>query len=239
MKRICIFALVLSVALAFYSCSNGKTNNSEVKSIINEFSKAMIEGTFENAIKVCTGEVKYNIENNEQEIHGFKFINVDTTIETNNSNYAAAHASIEYENQGVVDVTFYKIYLVKKENKTLIYKIEEEDPAVIEGESSNKNEEDIKKIFQEYMKAIEDKNYTDGGKYLIGRARKNHIMTQEFIKKADLVKDIKNIKLENILTNSKISIDKVEYENQGRKINILLSSYKTGQGWRIYNVSQI
>ena len=221
-----VLILTLTAMVVYASVNNdNKLAKIEQEKTVKEFLMSSVKRDYENAKDLTAGIVLFNL-NNTAAIKDDAHIvtKIETFVEITDQTWAKVRAELETVNpQNNIDVHWYNIYLVK-DGTWKIYKIEETEPIFKPGNIDNKDVEDAKK---------------DAGKYLIGRAKISHEQAGSFLKDAIITEDEVKINSAKPLSgNDKHLILQINYTLDERELNVIVSCYRTKEGWKIYNVSQ-
>lgn len=236
-----VLILTLTAMVVYASVNNdNKLAKIEQEKTVKEFLMSSVKRDYKNAKDLTAGIVLFNL-NNTAAIKDDAHIvtKIETFVEITDQTWAKVRAELETVNpQNNIDVHWYNIYLVK-DGTWKIYKIEETEPIFKPGNIDNKDVEDAKKAFVDFCNAVFQRQYDDAGKYLIGRAKISHEQAGSFLKDAIITEDEVKINSAKPLSgNDKHLILQINYTLDGRELNVIVSCYRTKEGWKIYNVSQ-
>jgi len=235
-----IGALFLFLLISAYQLNEiVRVNNANKKSKL--FLEALIQGDYDEAEKLSLGEVKFNIATNKEKKFDSLIIDVDTRVLDINKNFSVVEAIIEYYLEKELNLAALRLYMVNDENKYKVYKIEEINPYFKRSfiKINNEDKTAIENCFTNYVRGIANKDYNESSKYLIGRAKTAHNATSELIKNTNLIVEPKDFSSRYIYGNRNNVVMQFEYTNNNRKVISVVSFYKTAEGWKIYDVSQI
>lgn len=236
-----IFLILITGAAYCIKTNNSKYIKSEPEKIVETFLAFAAKQDYEKAKELSAGIVFFDISCTEADsTKGHLITNTDTSIIAIDKKWAVIRAMLETINpENDINVHWYTIHLAKK-NTWKIYKIEEADPVFAPGNTSDRDIEEAKNVFMEFFGAILDKKYDNAGSYLIGRAKNSHERAGNILKDTVIVSSKPEINTVDLLTgNEKHLILKINYGLDEREVSTIVSYYKTGGGWKIYNVSQI
>lgn len=248
-KRYIFLILILIIVLVTGCSKETASNENEVKDIEDMTSVEVVE-TFikylfnndDNVLNYVTGKVKKNIYNNFDNVNKTEVINIDNTLELDNDNISIIHSTIEYETDNGINVICYRFKLANIENRYLIYKVEEAPPIFKENKEENEDDKEIYKVIDGYYKAIEEKDFEKAADYLVGRAKSNYLLTFDYLK--ELYENIEkliftDIEYNKIFDDGKFVLVKNSYSINDKDLQVLITLYKTHQGWMIYDVEEI
>lgn len=258
MKRLLIVCLIVFVLIfgtyIFYNNKISASNNdfaiSDLKAIETSeiFVYKLLDGD-NSVLDLVTGDVKYNIAGNIDNLKKYNTINVNARLEYSSGQFAVTNVIAEYESNNSVDVMFYKFYLINENNRYLIYKLEESFSfANLKIENRELTEEmkmsktDVFGTVEDYIKDLQNGELSLSSRHLIGKAKQNHDKSYQFISKAkdQIIIEISDINHEILASDTKdISVVKSTYMNGDRLVSILTTLYKTSEGWKIYDISQV
>lgn len=209
-----------------------------------DISDRFIEHLFaknENVLNYSTGNVKKNIYNNMDSIKKSELIKVKSISEIESDDFSIVHSTVLYENDSGLNVVFYRLKLINTDEGYLVYKVDEAEPMFSEGESKDTGNKDMFNVINSYFKTIDENKLEDGIDFLIGKAKKNHMLTYKYLTN---VKELSGINLSNIeynkiFDNGELALVEVNYSINNKDANVIITLYKTHQGWLIYDVEQI
>lgn len=260
MKKSIVFTLMISLvaigAFVFLSINGANSQRDEKEgfpidtntTFARETSEGFIKSLFsanEQVLEYITGDVKHNLKDNISDLKKYDINEIKFDIEYISDKFASVNTIVEFtSNKDDVDVDFYRFYMVKEQDKYLIYKLENN---IVLNEINTNDDITISTIgatdtIDEYFKDIESGFLSKSVNHLIGRAKANHLQSYGFI--SELVDSIDynftQLEHEILVENTgKIILVKSAYENNSNPIEIITTLYKTSKGWRIYDINQI
>lgn len=237
-----LIIIVLIISLAILSQKYIVNNFCNADSSSRQFVEALITGEYTKAEGLSLGEVKFNIATNKERKFDSSIIDIKSKVTKANKKYAITEVIVEYFIEDEVNLTALKLYLLNEyENKYKVYKIEEVSPYFDIAFNMINNEDitEIEKCFSDYVKGLADKKYSESSRLLIGKAKTAHNVTSELIKNTNLIIEPKDIHSEYVYGNRNNAVMKFEYTNNDKEVVSVVSFYKTIEGWKIYDVSQI
>lgn len=243
-----IVLMMFFILMSLSSCTDKKIDSSnfttrvdkEVEDVIISFVNNLFEKN-KDVLNYSTGSVKSNIYNNFDSINKSKVISIDSMQEVNEKEFAVVHSAIQYEYENNANVVFYRFKLIKKEDKYLVYQIEESGPIFIGGDIGNQLSEDMLSPIEDYLNIVARNNLEKGIEYLVGNARKNHLLTYKYLENISELNnvEISDVRYEMKFNNENISLVEVKYRLGNRDATILVTLFNTYQGWLIYDITQI
>lgn len=237
---------MLGIYFSFvYPIGKTKEESLAVKTA-GHFLEALTEYDIDGAKNMTTGAILANLSNtNKIEENNSEYMVISKTIKVlgENKNWAKLNAEIETKNRktGIIDVHWYEMYLAfENENNWRIYRIDEAEIMLgINQDIQPQDKAEATKIFSQYLTLLSENKYDKAGELLVGKARTAHEQTKDILGKASVIKYFKEIKLDSLYYDGKDLIAEVRYLVDGRSTALTVSFFRTSEGWRIYNVSQI
>lgn len=233
-----IIALIFS--LGFY------IKNHQVKSMVisdyTVFINSLYKRDYDEAIARSLGNVKYNISVNKGSNHlnDVKINALDCYIIYKNDNLCDIYSTIEYVIDNELYLDFINAKMIKEDGVYKVYKLENTEPNYrFYKKNKNIDISSAANVFQKYVELLNDNAYKEAGTYLIGKAKMMHNSTSDILKEARLIKDPHNYAYEYLAGGSKFLKLKMNYMNDNRQINVLVSFFNTLEGWKIYDITQI
>lgn len=239
---ISIFLIISIVFLGFQFLNNIKSK--EILNTTTKFFEAVVDNDVDKAKTLALGQVLFNISTNkkaDKEEH--KTLNIKPYLEQKTQQWSIVNIKIETSNiNGISDVHFYKVKLIKVIKDWKIVSLSEIEPFIEKGFSYEKvSEKELVDQFNRYLISLKDKEYDEAGKYLISLAKNSHESTKDILSKTNLITEIDINKVElRIISKSKNQVTaKVRHTLNGKDIENIVSFYKTSQGYKIYGILQI
>lgn len=235
-----MFLLSGIVLFNIYSQNSKADYENNVIEDSDAFLELLLNEDYVKAQEYSLGSIKYNLANSVPSNQNKFLININSNINSVNDEFAVVNSTIEVSGANYFNVDFLKLYLIKDNETYKVYRIEEEDPLLIE----ENNELDMElsehiKVFKDYVLYLSENDFNKASKLLIGKARKAHIQTKDIIKNTKLIENPSNFNIEPLYVTENNVITRTSYMNNQNVVNNLISFYKTSEGWKIYNVSQI
>lgn len=232
-----IILVIALVLIGMYITLKSRTN-AQIKNTAIQFTQLLIQGKVKEAENLSTGSVKYNLATNPKSLTSYQYLNADAQIETTNAKLAIVHVAATYKADSL-NVSFYKLSLVKLGNSYEVYQLDEENPVLPSSNIQQEKPETFLPIFQSYLSGIEKQDYKTAGEVLIGKAKKAHDSTSMYLQKTKLIQNVSDLKADVICTSQKQAVVNFTYTNDKRAISTLVYFYNTIEGWKIYEISQI
>lgn len=240
--------LIIIIALFLVGCSREEVNIDEEKTIVTTTSiniaDRFIEYLFtrdENVLDITTGSAKKNIYNNLDNIKRAELIKVNNIVEAENDNFSIVHSTIEYENDNGINVVFYRLKLINTDEGYFVYKVEDAEPIFADDTYSSSDNDDMFTAIDGYFKSINDNKLESGTDYLIGKAKRNHLLTYDILSDVKTLSEVSlsNVKYNKLYDNGKLALVEVDYNINNKDASVIFTLYNTHQGWLIYDVEQI
>lgn len=244
-KWMVLITIIVFSILPMTACNKDKNIINETKQdicpddIVGKFIECLFSKN-ENVLNYCIGNVKKNVYNNFDNIDKKELIDIKNIIELAEEDFSIIHSTIEYKDKNGTNVTFYRFKLINIEQGCFIYKIEETTPifSKIDNVDNKNDNQEIFAIIDNYFNSINDNKLEEGITFLIGKAKRNHILTYKHLTDVKELSDVKlsNIKHKKIFDNGKLSVVEVDYNINDKSAKVIVTLYKTHQGWLIYDV---
>lgn len=253
-KNILIILIILGLiaALLFTNDSNknvsaSTVNDEEINKQVNEFIRHLFAGDADKAGDTALGAVKFNVMANNTDYetqYAIKNINSETTFKADDM--ATVYSIIEFNDthKNDHDLVFYEIKLLKENGAWKIFNLNETEPVLSNNPITDKKAidaitDDSVNVFKDYTNALAAGDYNKAGDYLISKAKKMQSKANPAIQKLNIIGEITDISCNAIHTEENIFVSKIKYKNDNKPMTIIAYFYKTGEGWKIYNVNQI
>lgn len=234
-----VVIVVLIIAVTGSFLIYGNSINTQIKNTAINFTQLLIEGKAQDAANLSAGSVKYNLATNQKSNGSYQYLNADAQIETANPKVAIVHVAASYKSDAL-NVSFYKLSMVKQDNSFKVFQVVEEDPTLLTDKTIFQDKPDsFISVYQSYLTGIEKQDYKKAGEVLIGKAKKSHDSTSQYLQKTKLVQNISDLKADVISSSQKQAAVTFSYTNDNRSISTIVYFYNTVEGWKIYDISQI
>lgn len=247
-KWIALIMIVVFLILPITACSKTEAIPNE-EEIVEDLSSIDVTDRFiehlfaknENVLNYSVGSVRKNIYNNMENIKKSELIKLKNISEVENDEFSIVHSTVLYENDNGLNVVFYRLKLINTDEGYSIYKVEETGPLFTEGQSKDTENKDIFDVINNYFKTIDENKLEDGIDFLIGKAKRNHMLTYKYLTN---VKELSGVSLSGmeynkIFDNGELALVEVDYSINNKDANVIITLYKTHQGWLIYDVEQL
>lgn len=225
--------------------SNSVLNKDVVKTT-HEFIDYLFEGENNKAGNLSLGLVRFNILSNTIEnSKSFSIKNISFESSFLSDTLAVVNSRIEYvdNNKKENDLIFYEIKLLKENESWKVFSLNEVEPALsisnLKNTVDEKTENEIISIFKNYTHSLSKGEYEKASQYLIGKAKKMHTKANAALSKLNTVGKITELYYEPVHLEENAVVYKLNYKNNGTPLSVLAYFYRTGEGWKIYNVNQI
>lgn len=199
------------------------------------FIQALVEGDIDKAKKYAEGKVLWYL--NITNIPKARLEKIETSVIAHNKQWARVEVTVEIINNGISDVGWYQVELIKKKEWKVIG-IKQIDCSLFGkgGKTSAQDTELIRDVFVKYLDAVKTNNYQDNiGKYLAGPARTAHEMHQNEIN-TPLIQQYSNIKIRPLWRDNKVAVVEFTYKVDNRDAQVIAGFYKTSQGWKMVKI---
>lgn len=193
------------------------------------------------ATEIASGTAGQNMLKNKDSFDAYKASVMDYKIidHQGSRDYGTVDAVVETKTNNNTDVNWYRLYIAKENTEMYVVKVEN-IPPVLTSKSltfSDKEKTALKNTFQAYLKNLGSKNWDGAKSYLAGQALTSFTASQQYLQKADLVKNVTAPRMELIWKNRKMAVAGYYYKVSDRLVSVIVTFYKTQDGWRIVNVA--
>lgn len=230
-----VFISIISIGMVFfYVLDDSAEQNREVIKHAEEFVTRVAEA--KDAKEYAAGTVLYSLST-QQDDRQYKVIGVESTVETAGEQWALVNIKLETEKQGVTDVNHYKLHMIK--NPTWkVYRLEEMHPLF----SGVEKEFDVSKaenIFGSLINELSSGNYDKAGNFLTGRAKTAHYQASEILGPVRMLEGYDNLQLDLLYAEDGLAVTNITYNIGDKELALVVSFQLTGEGWKVYDISQI
>lgn len=238
------FALFLAAVLIFWGTKIYTTKLFPGYAVPNKYVECLKKNEYEKAGKLLSGSALESYiaglrsSRPVGRITDYRFYNL-----TGSSNLSTVDAVVEYDAGGRADVSWYRFYTAEAdEGEHLIYKIAEIEPPVAGSKlriSADKKK--LEDLFIKYLKLISDNSIKEAEFYLAGPALKAYRMSENHFQNAGkvLLPNVGKVKSRFLSGAKKEAFMLFEYRVSKRTVSVVVSFYKTADGWRIVNVEEV
>lgn len=198
---------------------------------------------------LASGTALATIENRRKQaekISGAKVIDFDVKVSSVSKEWALARVKAETELAGGdVDVLWYNLYLQNLGGGWKVYRAEITLPittgVAAVSPLNGKEIEDIKEVYSNYLAATSRKEYREAARYLAGYSRQLFESGQFIFSNNPPVEqfEIEQVKPVWYSTKDKTAVVEISSVVDGRRVNNLVTVYKTSVGWKIADIAAI
>lgn len=201
---------------------------------------------------LTSGTALATIENRHEQaekISGAKVIDFDVKVSSVSKEWALARVKAETELAGGdIDVLWYNLYLQNLDGGWKVYRAEITLPVTtgvaaisLINTINTKEIKEIKRLYSKYLSATSHKKYREAACYLVGYTRQlfesgqfifsNNPPFEQF--------EIKQVKPVWYSIKDKTAVVEINSVVDGRRVNNLVTVYKTSAGWKIADIAAV
>lgn len=203
-----------------------------------EYAERFVTDVIENKnIKdYAAGTVLYNLSTRQSD-QQYKIIKIESAIEAGNARWAIVNIKLETENQNNRDVNYYRLYM-SNDPSWKVYRIEA-IPPIFSGLKSNPDISELSTVFENFMDELVCGNYSKAGVYLVGQAKAQHCQAADVLDSIILIDEYFDLKADLLYAENNIAVTNITYKTGEKNLSVITSFQLTGEGWKIYDISQI
>jgi hypothetical protein len=202
------------------------------------YMEALAAGDVEKAVHYSSGNAAFLAERVKQTHPKAKVRGISSSVIGMGHSWAAVLVTVELKlADGAIDVGWYTVDTVRSEEGWKVIAAREREPEMTGTslwEAGSKDE--IKTVFEEYMKALVSGDWGKAGSFLVGPAKRKHDLSTEALSKSPVVKSFSDSECKLLFKKRNEVVVQMSYRADGRPVAVLVYGIYTSEGWRIADI---
>lgn len=168
---------------------------------------------------------------------------IRVAVETAGNSWTRVRAVVDLTlKDGAVDVGWYVLDVLKDGERWKVCCFAEVSPFVEGGYLGPAGREDLyeaEKVFKGYLDSLAHGSYREAARYLAGPALREHLAAEPVLGKGKIVDVVEGLAIEGIGQSGKLLILEARYRTEDRQVHVVVSLYRTAEGWKIVRVQKV
>jgi len=236
-------AIIMLTVLTVYSWSNPAAG------VVREYLGYMKDGRIEEVHGILSGSARDYFTNNLKSRDGReasmgRVVSYRLLETSGGRKFGSAEVVVESRAGGRADVNWYRFSAALADGKMRIYKVEEIKPVLKVSKSLfhfQTDTRELSRVFVNYLGALSGGDWETAESFLAGPALSAQRASKEYLKNSEekLFAGITEPETELLYSKGKTAVVSLSYKVSDREVTAAVTFYKTGDGWRIVDVSQL